>query len=170
MTTTEIPKYLDLDTEVSGGYTPIPLGRYSAKVINVDVQESKYGKAPSLDITFSITRGDYEGEDVHAYRNLTVYPPKPESKQKTYFAPGLQEIKTDLRSIDQLPVGTKVSTDAAETRQMYAKAFARKEVDILIREETYKDKTTGETKKTRKVQVVGLTGGTTGESEDLGLA
>ena len=161
-----IPEYLDVDKDLAGGFRPLPTGTFPVRLIDAQVQVSP-GKDPSIVAYFEVTRGDYKGEEVRVYRSMAVYPPKKEGSG--WYAPGLVQMKADLRSVGQCPPGTKMPTDANEARKMYAKAFARKEVELYIYEETYIDRMTGENKSSRKFRVTGVYSGSlpVGEPDSL---
>ena len=153
--------------EIGEAGKQIDLGHYTGKLLDVQVAE-QIGRDPSLLAIFQITSGPKEGEDLRIYRSLAAYPGK---NAGSWFAPGLQEIKADLRAVNGLNPDERLTRDPGQARVQYAKGLARKEVDILVYYESYTDKKTGEKKTVRKKKVTGLAGGNPQVvSSDLNLA
>jgi len=151
--------------EIGEAAKPFDLGNYSAKLLDVQVVDNTMGT--SLLAIFSITSGPKEGEDLRIYRSLKPY----KTKTGGWWVPGLREIKADLAAVDGLPPKEEPLTrDPAAARVQYAKGLARKEVNILVYDESYtKD---GENKTVRKKRVSGVAGvkATMAGSSDLNLA
>lgn len=54
----------------SGGFRPLPAGRYKAVIISSERRRSKSGKGDHLAIEFHVTEGEYKNRTVRAWLNL----------------------------------------------------------------------------------------------------
>lgn len=118
--------------EIGDAFTPWENGRYTAKLLDVQIAPAKNGgEIDSIFAVFTVTSGPKQGEDLRIYRRLAVY----RTAKGGWFAPGLQEMKADLVAVNGLEKGQALSRDPAEARKLYAKGLARKEVEIMIYDE-----------------------------------
>ena len=142
--------------EIGNAGQPWDLGHYSCKLLDVQVIEPRTPTgAPSLLAIFEVLSGPRKGDDLRIYRNLGVY----KTKKGGWFTPGLQEIKADLLSAKGIDPSVRLSRDPQAARVLYANGLRRKELDIVVYEETYRDKVTGENKTARKKRVAAVLGG-----------
>ena len=153
--------------EIGEAGKPWDLGTYTARLLDVQVKDNPDPNRVAIQAIFQVTSGDKKDEDLHIYRSLAVY----QTKKGGWFAPGLMEIKADLKAVDGLEAGEKLTREPNEARKQYAKGLARKEVTILVYNESYTDRTTGEKKTVAKKKVTGLVGGNAAApAANLGLA
>jgi hypothetical protein len=149
-----IPEYIDTD-QIGAAFTIVPFGTYKARLTSIDIRDGQGGKADALLPKFTIVDGDYEGEELMAFHNMAVYPPKPGSKQKSMFAPGLGEIKANiLAGAGASALPAQMPTAAHLVKKMYYQALGGKVLTVKLYPEPYTDKVTNETKQARKVKVI----------------
>jgi hypothetical protein len=138
--------------EIGEAGKALPVGHYPAKLLDVQIVDPKTPNgAGAILAIFEILKGDYTGETLRIYRRLDVYA----TKKGAWFAPGLQEMKADLVAAKGLEPGVPLTRDPDGARQLFAKGLRRKELDLLVYLETYKDKE-GESKTITKVKVASL--------------
>lgn len=172
MSTSEAPMVWEQD-EVGEANKPWPIGDYPCKLLDVQVQEAP-GRDPSLLAIFEVTSGPKAGEDMRIYRSLAAYA----NGKGGWFAPGLMEIKADLKAADGIAPGEKMTREAAQARVQYAKGLARKELNVRIYEDSYvakkdnpaKEIKAGDTVKQLKKRITGIVGGSSAGMSVDGLA
>ncbi len=150
MTDFQQPAYetIDVDTITEIGER-VPAGRYNAKLIACEGKLSKKNK-PMVQATFEVTQGEYQAMEIVCFYSLAVS----EKKSKRY-AGGILEIKAALNAVGTpLPQGYQFPLDMTKAANLYAKALANKNVDIVVYDEKYTDKETGQEKSTTRAKVV----------------
>lgn len=144
-------------TDITDIGSVVPAGQYVCKLTQVNPKPADGDKAGSVEAVYEILDGDFEGLEIRVYYSLSVV--KSEKNGKIYAA-GISDMKSACASVDRaFSPDFKMSLDPVKAGQAYVKQMTPTKVPrvvVAIWEDEYKDKDSGEMKKTFRKKVVGL--------------
>ena len=110
----------------------VPVGRYQARLLDVDARESKAQK-PMVTALFEVLDGEHAGAEITIFYSLVVTP----GKRGGVFAGGILDLKKTFAAVGTpLPAGFNMPygdmAAAEQIRKLYHKNLHGKTVEIAV--------------------------------------